>query len=154
MGKGIVNELAQKKTQKRAPVGGMAEEDARSETEDHVPGAMQEEDSRGQKKQVVARVIKKKRLTKAQQKNEALYAHRESEKVKADRKRAEIKARLRNKKEVKLEPTLLKSYQEKFETESKKLLGEKKLAPGKRKRLKKRASRPDRQNQTGYATIS
>ena len=117
----------------------MAEEEVRSEDEERAGDAMVEEDARGQKKQVVARVIKKQRLTKAQQKNEALYAHRESEKIKGERKRAEIKARLKNKKEVKLEPTLLKSYQDKFETESKKLLGEKKLAPGKRKRLKKRA---------------
>ena len=52
-------------------------------------------------------------------------------------KRAAIKQRLIAKKAVRLEPEILKNYNEKFETESKRLLDDK-LAAGKRKRLKKR----------------
>ena len=100
------------------------------------------EEGDNSKRMVVERTIaktKKSKTTKAQVKNKRLAEYQKEEGLKADKKRAEIKARLQNKKKVKLDPSVLKSYQDKFETESKRLLTENKLAASKRRRLKNRS---------------
>ena len=94
---------------------------------------------RPEKKMVVERIIKKKKLTFAEKKNKRLNEFRAETDKRKGKALNEIRSRLKNKKIMKLEPTLLKDFQEKFETESKKVLNEEVLAAAKRKRVKKRA---------------
>ena len=140
MGKGIVNELAVRK--KNGKDGNrMVEEDTnRFDDDDRGFGdSNQMVIEGGQKKSLISgKIIKKKRLTHAQKKNEELANFRVRQSAQSEMKKKEIKTRLQNKKNVKLDHTLLKTYQEKFETESRKVLKEKVHAAGKRKRLKKR----------------
>lgn len=86
----------------------------------------------------IEKKIFKKKLSEGAKKNKFLESVRDRVKTEQSKKLKEIKNRIKNKKEVKLDPSLLKNYNEKYETESQKLLNSQVYAAAKRKRLKKR----------------
>jgi len=57
-----------------------------------------------------------------------------------NKKREAIRLRLKNKNKIKHNPTLLKDFNERFETESRKILTEGKHSHGQKKRLKRKVS--------------
>ena|SRR3990167_2454238 len=141
MGKtAIVNELVSDKRKKHVKVKAQMLEEGRNNHADSDDDDRHE--SNAQTKGVsmmVERVIKKRKLTFAEKKNKRLDEFRASSEKSKSKVLNEIRSRLKNKKIMKIEPTLLKDFQEKFETESKKILNEEVLAAAKRKRVKKRA---------------
>lgn len=60
----------------------------------------------------------------------------------ADKKREAIRLRIKNKNKIKHNPSLLKDFNERFETESKRILGTKKYSHGQKKRLKRKVRLP------------
>lgn len=146
MGKGIVNELTTTvKNLKKLPNKKETNATLKGSTmdmEDDRRSIDNEESGDGdnlERKMVVERAIKKKKLHAAGRRMRRYEISRKQVEAATEAKKEEIKNRLKNKKSIKLDPTVLKNYNEKFETESRKVLDAGKLAAGKRKRLKKKA---------------
>ena len=91
----------------------------------------------------IQKQAKKVKPSKAARRGQPTAMEIERRKQEARRVRTQIKKRLRNKKKIKLEPQLLKDFNERFETESKKFLDSSSLSKGQKKRLKRKVIKID-----------
>jgi hypothetical protein len=122
MGKGTKN------LQKTKVEGGMDEENTRSARLNRI------------KRKVIQKKGKKNITGNFQKKkiNAVMGMDLENKKDHKKMKAQQIRLKIKTKKEVKSDPQMLKSFNERFETESRKFLDSKKFSKGQKKRLKRK----------------
>jgi hypothetical protein len=92
------------------------------------------------KAKIRSKKIKKMGEGKAARRGQPTKEMLDERKEQDTKKREAIRLRIKNKNKIKHNPSLLKDFNERFETESKRILGTKKHSHGQKKRLKRKVS--------------